>query len=83
MKTLLLQQFRNYKEPQVEFTTPKTRLVSNNAQGKLNLLVAVELLTTSRSHRMARDRNLIRDGEETSVLVASSERLAGVSDLSL
>ncbi len=83
LKTLLLRQFRNYKEQQVEFTAPKTILVGNNAQGKSNLLEAVELLATLRSHRMARDRDLIRDGEETSVLVASLERQAGVSDLSI
>lgn len=83
LKTLLLRQFRNYKEQQVEFTAPKTILVGNNAQGKSNLLEAVELLATLRSHRMARDRDLIRDGEETSALIASLERQAGVSDLSI
>ncbi|MUG94713.1 DNA replication/repair protein RecF [Scytonema sp. UIC 10036] len=83
LKTLLLRHFRNYKEQQVEFTAPKTILVGNNAQGKSNLLEAVELLATLRSHRMARDRDLIRDGEEISVLVASLERQAGVSDLSI
>jgi DNA replication and repair protein RecF len=83
LKTLLLRQFRNYKEQQVEFTAPKTILVGNNAQGKSNLLEAVELLATLRSHRMARDRDLIRDGEETSVLTASLERIAGISNLGI
>ncbi|GAB1541956.1 DNA replication/repair protein RecF [Scytonema sp. NUACC21] len=83
LKTLLLRQFRNYKEQQVEFTAPKTILVGNNAQGKSNLLEAVELLATLRSHRMARDRDLIQDGEETALLSATLERQTGVSDLSL
>jgi DNA replication and repair protein RecF len=83
LTTLHLRQFRNYKEQQVEFTAPKTILVGNNAQGKSNLLEAVELLATLRSHRMARDRDLIQDGENTATLFATLERQTGVSDLTL
>lgn len=83
LKTLDLRQFRNYKEQQVEFTAPKTILVGNNAQGKSNLLEAVELLATLRSHRMARDRDLVREGEATSQIHATLERRTGISDLTL
>lgn len=83
LKTLRLRQFRNYKEQQVEFTAPKTILVGNNAQGKSNLLEAVELLATLRSHRMARDRDLVREGEATSQIHATLERQTGISDLTL
>ncbi|KAB8317282.1 DNA replication/repair protein RecF [Tolypothrix campylonemoides VB511288] len=83
LKTLHLRQFRNYKEQQVEFTAPKTILVGNNAQGKSNLLEAVELLATLRSHRMARDRDLVREGEATSQIHATLERQTGRSDLTL
>ncbi|MBW4634590.1 MAG: DNA replication/repair protein RecF [Iphinoe sp. HA4291-MV1] len=83
LRTLHLRQFRNYKEQQVEFTAPKTILVGNNAQGKSNLLEAVELLATLRSHRMARDRDFIQDGEIAAMLVATVERQTGVSDLTL
>ncbi|MFH7024639.1 MAG: DNA replication/repair protein RecF [Heteroscytonema crispum UTEX LB 1556] len=83
LKTLNLRQFRNYKEQQVEFTAAKTILVGNNAQGKSNLLEAVELLATLRSHRMARDRDLIREGEAASQISATVERETGISDLSL
>lgn len=83
LKTLHLRQFRNYKQQQVEFSAPKTILVGNNAQGKSNLLEAVELLATLRSHRMARDRDLIQDGETIAMLVATLERQTGISDLAL
>lgn len=83
LKTLHLRQFRNYKEQQVEFTAPKTILMGNNAQGKSNLLEAVELLATLRSHRMARDRDLVREGETTSRIHATLERQTGISDLTL
>ncbi|NMG10454.1 DNA replication/repair protein RecF [Brasilonema sp. UFV-L1] len=83
LKILHLRQFRNYKEQKVEFTAPKTILLGNNAQGKSNLLEAVELLATLRSHRMARDRDLIQDEETTALLAATVERQTGVSDLTL
>lgn len=83
LKTLQLRQFRNYKQQLVEFSAPKTILVGNNAQGKSNLLEAVELLATLRSHRVSRDRDLIRDGEEIAQIKATLVRQTGVSDLSL
>lgn len=83
LQTLLLRQFRNYKEQVVNFTAPKTILVGNNAQGKSNLLEAVELLATLRSHRMARDRDLVREGEDMALLCATVKRQTGSSDLTL
>lgn len=83
LKSIHLRQFRNYKEQQVDFTAAKTILVGNNAQGKSNLLEAVELLATLRSHRMARDRDLIQDGEVASQINATLQRQTGISDLTL
>lgn len=83
LKTLHLRQFRNYQEQKVDFTAAKTILVGNNAQGKSNLLEAVELLATLRSHRLARDRDLIKDGEAIAQIQASLERITGTSELTL
>ncbi|MBD2566906.1 DNA replication/repair protein RecF [Anabaena lutea] len=83
LKTLHVRQFRNYQDQKIEFTAAKTILVGNNAQGKSNLLEAVELLATLRSHRMARDRDLIKDGEAIAQINATLERAAGISDLTL
>jgi len=83
LKTLHLRQFRNYQDQQVDFLAPKTILVGNNAQGKSNLLEAVELLATLRSHRVTRDRDLVREGEEIGQVTATLERKNGISDLSL
>lgn len=83
LKTLHLRQFRNYQEQWVDFLAPKTILVGNNAQGKSNLLEAVELLATLRSHRSTRDRDLIREGELISKISATLERQSGITDLSL
>jgi DNA replication and repair protein RecF len=83
LKTLHLRQFRNYRDQQVDFLAPKTILVGNNAQGKSNLLEAVELLATLRSHRASRDRDLVFDGETAGQVTASLERDTGLIDLSL
>lgn len=83
LKSLYLKQFRNYGEQQVEFTAPKTILVGDNAQGKSNLLEAVELLSTLRSHRTSRDRDLVKDGSAIAQITAHLERDIGVADLAI
>ncbi|WP_026100403.1 DNA replication/repair protein RecF [Fortiea contorta] len=83
LKNIHLRHFRNYKDQKVDFAAAKTILVGNNAQGKSNLLEAVELLATLRSHRMARDRDLVEDGEAIAQIHATLEREAGISELTL
>ena len=83
LKTLHLRQFRNYLDQKVTFDAPKTILVGNNAQGKSNLLEAVELLSTLKSHRVSRDRDLILDSKPIAQIDATLERQTGAIELSL
>lgn len=83
LKTLQIRQFRNYQDQKVDFLAPKTILVGDNAQGKSNLLEAVELLATLRSHRNSRDRDLVRELEPVGQISAIIERPNGISDLSI
>jgi DNA replication and repair protein RecF len=83
LKSLYLRQFRNYLDQSVDFLAPKTILVGDNAQGKSNLLEAVELLATLRSHRVARDRDLVLAGEATAQITATLERSASFVDLGM
>jgi DNA replication and repair protein RecF len=83
LKTLSLRNFRNYQEQLVEFSAPKTILVGDNAQGKSNLLEAVELLATLKSHRSSRDKDLVKDEESLARISASLKREVGVSQLIL
>lgn len=83
LKTLYLKQFRNYHDQQVSFSAPKTILVGDNAQGKSNLLEAVELLATLRSHRAMRDRELVLEGELIGQVKATLERNTSPVDLTL
>lgn len=63
--TLHLRDFRNYREQTLGFSEGVTIFTGNNGQGKTNLLEGVALLCTGRSHRTARDREMIREGAET------------------
>lgn len=83
LKSLYLRSFRNYLEQQVEFKAQKTILVGNNAQGKSNLLEAVELMATLKSHRTPRDRDLVQEGATTGQILATLDRIYGQSELSL
>lgn len=83
LKTLHLKQFRNYLEQQVEFNAPKTILVGDNAQGKSNLLEAVELLSTLRSHRTSRDRDLIYSPATIAQVTGHLERDLGAVELAV
>ncbi len=74
LKSLHIKQFRNYIDQEVHFTAPKTVIVGNNAQGKSNLLEAVLLLATLRSHRVSKDRDLVRNGEAIGEVSAICQR---------
>ena len=74
LQQLHLQDFRNYRQQEVIFAAPKTILVGDNAQGKSNLLEAVEVLTSLTSHRASRDRELIYRGQEQAWIRAKVRR---------
>jgi DNA replication and repair protein RecF len=55
--------------------------VGENAQGKTNLLEAVELLATLRSRRASRDRELVYQEERQAQIAATVERLGVAHEL--
>jgi DNA replication and repair protein RecF len=83
LQQLQLHQFRNYSGQTVDFSAPKTILVGSNAQGKSNILEAVELLSTLKSHRTSRDRDLVQEDTDAGQIVALLQRDSGPLDLSL
>lgn len=64
IKSLELENFRNYEQAKIEFSKGVNILYGDNAQGKTNILEAVYVGATARSHRAGRDREMIRFGEE-------------------
>jgi DNA replication and repair protein RecF len=83
LKNLHLRSFRNYLERQVIFKAQKTIVVGNNAQGKSNLLEAIELLATLKSHRTTRDRELVLEGKDMGQIDATLQRAYGTNELSI
>ncbi len=83
LEKLHLRNFRNYTEQVLDFTAPKTILLGNNAQGKSNLLEAIELLATLRSHRGSRDRDLVLDQETEGQIRANLNRAAGRVEMAM
>ncbi len=65
---LELQDFRNYSQQTLELEAPRLLVIGPNGVGKSNLLEAVELLASLRSHRGGNDRDLIRHGQPSSRL---------------
>ncbi len=66
VKSLNLLNFRNYENLSLELSPGINIFYGNNAQGKTNILEAVYLGATSRSHRGTRDRDMISMGREES-----------------
>lgn len=63
VESIELKNYRNYDSAEVKFSPGVNIFFGDNAQGKTNLLEAVYLSGTSRSHRGSRDKELIRFGE--------------------
>ncbi len=64
IKSLDLKNFRNYEELHLCFDEGTNILYGDNAQGKTNVLEALYLSGTTKSHKGSRDREMIRFGEE-------------------
>ena len=60
---IVLRNFRNYIDCEVNFPKPVNLIIGGNAQGKTSLLEAIYFLCTAESHRATRDGELIRHNE--------------------
>ena len=58
--SLKLNNFRNYDTLEIALDPGTNLFYGDNAQGKTNILEAVYLAGTTKSHRMSRDREMIR-----------------------
>lgn len=83
LETLQLRDFRNYAAAALQFCPGLNVVYGANAQGKTNLLEAVHFLATGRSHRTARDHELIRHGQTDLQLNATVRRKTGALTLAL
>lgn len=73
VKSLHLVDFRNYELLNLHLGAGVTVLSGHNAQGKTNIVEALHLLATGRSHRTRQDREMIRwQTQQASVSIALS-----------
>ena len=64
--SLALKNFRNYASLDVRFSEHINILYGDNAQGKTNILEAIYLSATTKSHRNAKDKDIIKINEDDS-----------------
>lgn len=74
IKSLKLKNYRNYELLNLTFDPKTNILYGDNAQGKTNILEALYLSGTTKSHRGTKDRNLIQFGREESHLETVVEK---------
>lgn len=83
IRHLSLHNFRNYLHLELDLDPKLNLFIGTNAQGKTNLLEACHLLATARSHRSAKDSELIQWEQQAYHLGAELKTRHGTEHLSL
>ena len=83
IKSLELSNFRNYEQLRIDFSGNTNILFGDNAQGKTNILEAVAVAGTTRSHKGSRDREMIRFGQDESHIRAMVEKNGSLHQIDL
>lgn len=66
VKSIKLENFRNYDHLEIDFSEGINIIYGNNAQGKTNLLESIYVLALTKSHRSFIDQNLLKNGTDFS-----------------
>lgn len=74
IKSLDLQNFRNYDLLNIEFDKDTNIIYGDNAQGKTNILEAIYVSSTTKSHRGSKDREMISFNRDESHIKAIVEK---------
>ena len=74
VKSLELCHFRNYDELKLDFEEGTNILYGSNAQGKTNILEAIYLSGTTKSHRGSKDKDMIQFGFQESHIRIFTEK---------
>lgn len=64
IKSLELENFRNYHSLAINFDSGTNILYGDNAQGKTNILEAIYLSATTKSHKGSKDKDIVNFNEE-------------------
>ncbi len=74
IKSLELADYRNYESLSIQFDKGVNILYGDNAQGKTNILEAVYLSSTTKSHRGSKDREIVNFNKEEAHIRTYIER---------
>ena len=74
IKSLKLKNYRNYDLLDITFDPGTNILYGDNAQGKTNILEALYISGTTKSHRGTKDRDIIQFGHEESHIETTVEK---------
>ena len=74
IKSIELQNFRNYENLKIDFDNGTNILYGDNAQGKTNILESAYVSGTTKSHKGSRDKEMIRFNESESHIRTVVER---------
>jgi len=66
IESIELSNFRNYGQLHMSFSEGTNVLYGDNAQGKTNILEAIYVCSTTKSHKGSKDREIVKFGEEES-----------------
>ncbi|MGL5978542.1 MAG: DNA replication/repair protein RecF [Erysipelotrichaceae bacterium] len=78
---LQLRHFRNYEKCELTFQKGINFIFGNNAQGKTNLLESIYYLSTTKSHHVTNDLNLIEKNHDFFVVDAKIQQKRGMQHL--
>ena len=83
LKSIELKNFRNYENLELDFNKNIILILGDNAQGKTNLLESIYYTSMGRSFKPVKDRDVIKFGEETSIIKASAYKYDDNLDISI
>ncbi|MDD5603798.1 MAG: DNA replication/repair protein RecF [Eubacteriales bacterium] len=79
-ESLKLCDFRNYEKLEMEFGREMNIIYGDNGNGKTNILESLYLCAAGRSHRTARDADMIRNGAGAYYVKAAYRREGGAQE---
>lgn len=85
IQSIELSDFRNYKSLSMKFGKDTNILYGDNAQGKTNVLEAIYLCSTTKSHKGSKDKDIIKMGENESHIrmIVEKDHIAHTIDMHL
>lgn len=74
IKSLKLDHFRNYESLNIDLTEGTNILYGDNAQGKTNILEAIYVAATSKSHKGSKDKEMIQFNQDEAHIFIDIEK---------